>query len=212
MADHHKVEFVDQLGNRFMLDTSFEVVVNGEVGYIEENAHTSPGRMHVYFPERGHDRTLSLSDFESMSEAARHWVAGFLAGSEPGIYEYLGTNRLEEAPDPTPAEWSRWKEYTALFRKSGFAPWLNSRPVTPLEITDEELAELRVDGEFRPWSYAGERVWVPSGDTWVEADPQPELDEGELAGSICSVRGHPDLMQLASGWEICLDCAEVTAY
>jgi hypothetical protein len=76
-------------------------------------------------------------------------------------------------------------------------------------MTAEERSELRVPGELRPWALAGERVWIPSGDTWVEAEPQPELVNGELAGTVCGQRGYPELMGLETDWSMCVDCAQV---
>jgi hypothetical protein len=205
------IELVDQLGNHFQVDSSLQVVVDGHVGYIEENAHTFAGRMHIYFPHLGHDMTQSLSDIDPMTDEARGWITGFLAGSEPGIYEYLGTQWLDsdDQPDPTEDEWARWREFTATFRRTGYCPWLGRRPVTPLVITDDELSELRVDGELTPWVLAGERVWVPAGQTWTEADPQPTLVRGQWPGTVCAERGHPELTTLDSGWSICIDCGEL---
>jgi hypothetical protein len=46
--------------------------------------------------------------------------------------------------------------------------------------------------------------------TWVEAEPQPELVDGELVDPVCSRRGHHNLMDIVSGWIVCLDCDRVT--
>lgn len=214
MIGEQLAEFVDQRGHRFSLDTSLRVVVDGQVGYLEGSAHTHPGRMHVYIPDLGHDVTCSLSQIESMSDAARAWITGFLTGSEPHITEYLGVDERDlengTTPDWTEEDHERWQAFTARFRRTGTHPSLNRRPVTPLVITDDERSELRIDGELRPWARAGERVWVPDGRRWVQADPQPELVNGQLAGTLCAERGHPDLNRLDSGWEICLDCGEVS--
>jgi len=66
---------------------------------------------------------------------------------------------------------------------------MNRRPHTPLVLTDEKSAELRIEGELEPWALAGGRVWVPDGTTWAEAEPQPHLVDGYIAGPICAVRG-----------------------
>ena len=63
---------------------------------------------------------------------------------------------------------------------------------------------------WQPKAIAGERVWVPQGDTWVEAEPQPELSSGQLTDTVCSRRGHHNIMGIVSGWNVCLDCDEVT--
>lgn len=204
------VEFVDQNGHRFQLDASLEVVVDGEVGYLEGNAHTFAGRMHIYVPRLGYDVTRSLSELESISDAARWWIRGFLAGCEPDVYDYLGIDARLGDVEPTDAEYERWRAFNARYRETGDWPALHKRPRLPLVITDEERAELRIQGTPRPWAKAGERVWVAEGATWVEAVPQPQLVDGEIPGSICAERGYPDLLALQSGWTICLDCAEVT--
>lgn len=200
-------EFVDQLGNRFQLDTSLDVVVDGHLGYIEGNAHTSPGRIHIYFPHLGHDLTRSVSDIDSMSDTARTWITGFLTGCEPSVYEYLGIEG--SGLEPTDAEYDRWRDFTARFRQAGDCPVLRKRPQAALVITSDEQDLLRAPGGLRPWAQAGERVWVPDAFGWVEAVPQPQLVNGQMPGSVCAQRGYPDLLQLDSGWAICLDCCEV---
>jgi hypothetical protein len=53
-------------------------------------------------------------------------------------------------------------------------------------------------------------VWVPSGDSWVEPNPQPPVDEfGFADGSVCTARGFHDLLYTASRWQVCLDCGQV---
>ncbi|WP_017935891.1 hypothetical protein [Nocardioides sp. Iso805N] len=193
-----------------MLDTSLEVVVDGEVGYIEGNAHTFPGRMHIYLPGRGYDVTRSLCEIDSMSDASRWWIKGFLAGCEPDISAYLGIDLIEDdSAEATAEEYERWQAFNARCRDTGCWPQLNKRPRTPLIITPEEKADLRVEGELRPWAMVGERVWVPAGATWVEAAPQPQLVSGFMPGTVCAERREDDVLHLDSGWTICVDCGEV---
>lgn len=211
MTEEQWVEFVDQRGQRLRLDTSLEVVVDGEVGYIEGNAHTFPGRMHIYLPGRGYDVTRSLHEIDLMSDASRWWIKGFLAGCEPDIYEYLGIDTADDDPgEPTEEEYERWQAFNARRRDDGSWPRLSKRPRTPLIITSEERSELRTDAELQPWAVAGERVWVPDGATWVEATPQPRLVNGFMPGTVCAERSESDLFVLDSEWTICLDCGEVT--
>jgi hypothetical protein len=204
-------QFTDQYGQRFSLDTSLQVVIDGHVGYIEGNAHTHRGRMHIYFPHLGYDLTHSVDEIDSMSEAARWWIQGFLVGSEPNIFEYLGIDDIpeDETPEPTATDYDRWRRFNSRCRAAGQWPVLNKRPHTPLTITADEREELRIAGKLQPWAKAGEQVWVPDGETWSPADPQPELLNGQMPGSICAERGRPDQFWLESGWGICLDCGEV---
>ena len=215
MPDDQVAEFVDQRGNRFTLDTSLQVVISGQVGYIEGNAYTFPGRMHIYFPHLGHDLTRSLSEIESMTEPARHWIAGFLAGCVPGPVEYLGIQHVSFDVEPTAEELDRWREFTAEFRRSGYCPPLPARPIRPVPISEQHRRQIRVDA-WVPWSYAGQRVWVQPVDTWVEADPQPATDEcGFLLDSLCAERDHHDeggddeVNDLSAEWDVCRDCGYV---
>jgi hypothetical protein len=69
---------------------------------------------------------------------------------------------------------------------------------------DDERAEIVID-PWRPKAIAGERVWVPDGSTWVKAHPKPEFINGELIGTTCARRQHHNMMDIASGWTVCLD-------
>jgi hypothetical protein len=210
----HLIDMIDHWGTPFQVDQSPRVVTSHGAGYIDGNVHTHYGRFGVWYPEMRDGLATSLSEVKSMTDEAACWIAGFLAGNEPGPYEYLGLMYVDPALEiePTDEEMQRWREFAERFRRTGQCPQLNERPVRPLTLTDAERAELRITGELRPWSYAGERVWIPAGDTWIEADPQPELVNGELFGTVCAERGHPDLMSLESNWSICLDCAEVSVH
>jgi hypothetical protein len=105
----------------------------------------------------------------------------------------------------------RWSNFCKTFRRDGRHISLHLRPDRALVITDAERAEINLD-PWRPWTYVGERVLVPAGPNsaeWVEADPQPEMAWGVLAGSVCAERRHHNLMYLESGWDVCRDCGEV---
>ena len=203
------IDMVDHWGKPFQVDAALRVVTIYGTGYIDGNPHTHRGRFGVWYPDERDSFPTSLDEIVSMTDEAASWIAGFLAGNEPGVYEYLGIQYLDPQPDPTQEEEDRWHEFTAEFRRTGYCPQLGLRPDAPLVLTADERAEMRIKGEMRPWALAGERVWVPVGDTWVEADPQPELVNEELVGTLCAERGYPELMQLEMGWSICIDCAEV---
>lgn len=202
------LDFVDYYGKPLQIDAALRVTVReyGE-GYLDGNVHTYRGRFGVWYPARQDGFATSLSDIETMTEQARIWIAGYLSGSEPSIAEYLGIDGDE---DVTEQETERWTAFCRRFRATGECPPLERRPRRPLEITAEERKEVVID-PWRPKAVAGERVWVPQADTWVEADPQPELSTfGQLTGTVCSARGHHNLMDIASGWRVCLDCDQVT--
>jgi len=204
------------------VDKALWVELDGERGYICENAHTHPGHFHVCFPYPGHWTTATVSELTVMSVEARYWLMGFLAGSEPDLYEYLGLVRTVEikgSENWSSKDWEReeaqaevrWWNFCKQFRRDGWHPSLHLRPDRALVITDAERAEINLD-PWRPWTYVGERVLVPAGPNsaeWVEADPQPEMAWGVLAGSVCAERRHHNLMYLESGWDVCRDCGEV---
>jgi hypothetical protein len=198
-------------------DRALWVEMNGDRGYIEGNAHTHPGRFHVGFPDHGYSTTASVSELTAMSPEARYWLVGFLSGSEPRLYEYLGLARAVEIEkfhdyEYTDEELVRWTNFCKEFRRSGWYIHPNMRPERALVITDEERAQITLD-PWRPWTYVGERVLVPDGldaAKWVEADPQPEMDGPWLAGSVCAERERCQTMWLEkSGWEVCCDCGQV---
>ena len=200
----------------FDFDRTLWVELDGDRGYICGNAHTHPGRFHVYFPDWGDVANVSVYELTAMSTEARYWLLGFLTGSEPDLPEYLGRWRAivsSEDWEYTDEELVRWTNFRKEFRRDGWYNPLKLRPDRALVITDEERAKITLD-PWQPWTYVGERVLVPDGPDgaeWVEADPQPEMDGPWLAGSVCAERGHCNFMWLESGWSVCCDCGEVEA-
>jgi hypothetical protein len=193
-------------------DRALCVEMGGERGYIVGNTHTHRGRFHVCFPDRTEWVTVPVSVYEldAVSAEARYWLRGFLTGYEPDVYEYLGREK-SEGYDPTDEEWARYRNFIEQQHlRDGTHNRLNKRPDRALVITDEERAEIHLD-PWRPWTYVGERVLVPDGAEWVEADPQPEMDGPWLAGSVCAEREHDSrpLIWLDSGWSVCSDCGAV---
>lgn len=207
VADREMLDFIDYHRRPIQLDAALRVTVRDYgTGYIDGNVHTYRGRFGVWYPERQSGFATSLSEVEDMTEQARMWITGYLAGSEPPIAECLGIDADE---DETEEEAQRWAAFCVRFRGTGNCPPLNRRPRRRLDITAEERAEIVID-PWQPKAIAGERVWVPQGDTWVEAEPQPELSSGQLTDTACSRRGHHNIMGIVSGWNVCLDCDEVT--
>lgn len=201
------VEFIDYYGRPFQVEAALRVTVRGRgVGYIDDNPHTYPGRFGVWYPDLRDGLATSLSEIESMTDQARLWIAGYLAGSEPALADYLG---IDDENDATEDEFHRWADFRARFRETGYCPPLERRPRGRLEITSAERAQIAVD-PWQPKAIAGERVWVPDGETWVEADPQPGIRNGQLADGTCARRQHHNMMGLASGWTVCLDCDQVS--
>jgi hypothetical protein len=192
----------------FEFDRALWVEMDGDRGYIAGNAHTHRARLHVCFPDQGYTATVSVYEFTAMSAEAHYWLKGFLTGSEPDVYEYLGRTQSEDY-GPTDEELVRWNTFVKQYLIDGFHIPLNKRPDRALVITDEERAEIHLD-DWRPWTYVGERVLVADGAAWVEADPQPQMDGPWLAGSVCAEREHDNLMSLESGWWVCCDCGEVS--
>jgi hypothetical protein len=207
MAGRVMMDFIDYYGRPFQIDAALRVRVRGRgEGYLDGNVHTFRGRFTVWYPDLGDGLATSLSEIESMTEEARIWITGYLAGSEPPMTEYLG---IDDDDDATEEEFQRWTAFCRRFRETGYCPPLDRRPGGELKISDDERAEILVD-PWRPKVIAGERVWVPSGSTWAQADPQPEIANGQLVDTLCARREHHDLMDLASGWTVCLDCDQVT--
>jgi hypothetical protein len=192
-------------------DRALWVESGGERGYIVGNARTHRGLFHVCFPDRRYLSTVSAYQLTATSTEARYWLRGFLTGQEPSIDEYLGRDRSEEDYNPTDEERARYITFLERCVNEGSHPRLNKRPDRALVITDAERAEIRLD-PWRPWTYVGERVLVPDGAEWVEADPQPEIDGPWFTGPVCAERGYCDLTWLESGWSVCRDCGEVVDY
>ena len=78
------------------------------------NGGTFPGRMSAWCPDKQVSYNVSLAEMGEMSEQARYYVAGFLAGNQPGP---------PPAPDPdsdiAPADLAAWQSATARFRRTG---------------------------------------------------------------------------------------------
>jgi hypothetical protein len=164
----------------------------------------------VYFPDHDYVTTVCAYELTAMSAEARYWLLGFLTGSEPSVHEFLGRERAE-SPEPTEEEWARYRTFLKRSLRDGHHVNLNPRPDRAIVITDEERLEINLD-DWRPWTDVGDRVLVPDGAVWVEADPQPEMDRYWLAGSVCAERGTCRSLWLESNWLVCPDCGQVTMH
>ncbi|MDG4803325.1 hypothetical protein [Micromonospora sp. WMMD980] len=95
--------------------------------FLVGNGHTFVGRMAAWCPHTGVGYNVSRAGMGAMSEEARYFVAGFLAGSEPGCPEVDGeTDKVDLAawrgrPRPIPP-------YRVLVRPLGNLPRVRVRP------------------------------------------------------------------------------------
>jgi hypothetical protein len=81
------------------------------------NGGTYPGRMSAWCPEKKVPYNVSLAEMGQMSQQARYYVAGFLAGNQPGPPP-------PPAPDADiePGDWTAWLAAAGRFRRTGL--WL----------------------------------------------------------------------------------------
>lgn len=154
--------------------------------FLLGNPHTHLGRMYAWSEALRVGTNISKYDITDASAAARRWIEGFLSGSEPGPAEYLGIDPLAEAElsDDDPG-YGRWQAALVDYHESGTLPHLARVPTVPFSA-DASFSHV-------PWVFAGGQVWAWRGVAWVVADPQPALDGGLLAGSLCATRGYHDM-------------------
>jgi hypothetical protein len=78
------------------------------------NGSTYPGRMSAWCPNKRVSYNISLAEMGRMSQQARYYVAGFLAGNQPGP---------PPPPDPDadtdPGDLTAWKAAADRFRRTG---------------------------------------------------------------------------------------------
>jgi hypothetical protein len=84
------------------------------------NGGTFPGRMSAWCPHEQVRYNVSLSGMGQMSPEARYYVAGFLAGNEPGP-----PLPPDDDVDIEPADLAAWVAATGRFRRTGlwFGRW-----------------------------------------------------------------------------------------
>ncbi|RZS79926.1 hypothetical protein EV189_3405 [Motilibacter rhizosphaerae] len=115
-------------GDGVVLDAALWVRMadSGEIGYIEGNALLGRGRVHI--PGSGACEALidPYRELSELSPLAQAWLDGFLAGSEPSIWEYLGVG--PDAYDCTDEEWARYVRFCARARQQGWYDHLDPRP------------------------------------------------------------------------------------
>ena len=90
----------------------FEASCGGRDYLVEAGGHTFPGRMLAWCAERGREYLVSLDEMGAMSDEARYFVRGYLAGNEPGLPQ-----EAEEGVAPHDQE--AWLAATARFRRTG---------------------------------------------------------------------------------------------
>ena len=172
--------------------------------YLVGNAHTSFGRIAGYAEALQCGYVFSVNEVEDMSASAGAWLAGFLAGNEPDLDEYLGFGEVWDLGDRDPNV-LRWIEACRSFRQTGYMPPLPRRPhkVVPAN-------PLLPKG--RLWHPAGEQVWVWDGEGWSIEIPQPQLaDNSFLVDTVCYDRGnHAEWIAIPPSHEVCRDCGRMT--
>jgi hypothetical protein len=75
---------------------------------------TYPGRMAAWCPDKQVSYNVSLAEMGQMSQQARYYVAGFLAGNQPGP-----PSPLDPDADIKPDDLTAWKAATSRFRRTG---------------------------------------------------------------------------------------------
>lgn len=82
--------------------------------FIVGNGHTFTGRMRAWCPRNEVGYNVSLGGMGAMSEESRYYIAGFLAGSEPG-------NPVDPTDDSEDeADMVAWWSATRRFRRTGY--------------------------------------------------------------------------------------------
>lgn len=96
-------------------DTLWVESFDGERGVLSGNPHTHRGRFSVLWESTGRTHPTSLSDLRAMSEPARYWLSGYLAGNEPEISDVFPDLEGE----PTEEQVSHWRLVCREFRETG---------------------------------------------------------------------------------------------
>ncbi|GHJ42781.1 hypothetical protein Cs7R123_01230 [Catellatospora sp. TT07R-123] len=81
--------------------------------FLVGSGNTFPGRMAAWCPDKAVFYNVSLDEMASMSEQARYFVAGFLAGNQPG-------HPVDGDGDAAESDLVAWQAATARFRRSGY--------------------------------------------------------------------------------------------
>lgn len=84
----------------------------GERDFIVGNGHTFAGRLAAWCPHAGVGYNVSLGEMGAMSEEARYFVAGFLAGNEPDC-------PAADEGEGNEADLLAWRAATRRFRRTG---------------------------------------------------------------------------------------------
>ena len=77
--------------------------------FVLGNAHTFPGRILAWCPEKSKTFFVSKAEMETTSELTDVWVRGFLSGSEP-------------PPPEEPKARSEWERRVEIFHADGYWP------------------------------------------------------------------------------------------
>ena len=109
------------------------------------NGGTYRGRMQAWCPEKQVSYNVSLAEMGQMSQEARYWVAGFLAGNLPG------PPPPDLDADPDPGDLAAWRAATGRFRRTGlwYGRWSTCQACgrVLLPDTDAENCQEHIQGQ-----------------------------------------------------------------
>lgn len=90
---------------------------------IVGNCHSHPGRFSVLWENDGQTRATSLYQLSKVSEPAELWIAGFLAGHEPGPEQIFGADAFDHIDQE---QFDLWQSVNREFQTTGKQPaaWL----------------------------------------------------------------------------------------
>lgn len=107
LPDEDTLLTVDDVDERLWFDAPC-----GRRDFVVGNGHTFPGRLAAWCPHDEVGYNVSLGEMGTMSEECRYFVAGFLAGNEPGY-------PVDDEGESDEADMIAWRSATRRFRRTG---------------------------------------------------------------------------------------------
>ncbi len=90
----------------------FEATCGGRDFLLDGGAHTFPGRMFAWCPDKEVSYRVSLAEMGEMSDEARYFVRGYLSAAEPDW-------PAGDDGDVDPDDLAAWRSATRRFRETG---------------------------------------------------------------------------------------------